>query len=382
MNYILTLTGLSQSVSISASQIMLGVMTVWSLWVIYKEGDLSIFRSRMFLLIAAVFISAALTAVFAPDLENKMKSVKNFWIMAYIPVSMFAVTSRDSLRTVTLSAVTGGIIAAVYGITEFYTSYDSLRHFNRADGFFSHPLTYGNSLVILITVSVFAVISKNITSRKEKLFHLSGASVMFAALLLSGSRGPMLSLIVTVCLMVVPLFGKKSLAIGAGVILVCAVALSFSDTLQERYSDFNKSEFTDSTTSFGTRIVLWETSLKIVRDNPVFGIGYGNFKKYVDKYNNEPLASKAHSHNSYLYQAVIYGLTGLAALLLLLGGIAQELIKASRKKIQYAYPVLAAFVTFLLCGLTEYNLGDSEVAMLMWLLAGSVMGVMFNGDSA
>ncbi|MGE4498115.1 MAG: O-antigen ligase family protein [Deferribacterales bacterium] len=381
MNYILPLTGFSQSISISASQIMLGVMIVWCMWTIYKEGDLSIFRSRIFIFIAAVFASAVLTALFAPDLDNKIKSIKNFWILAYIPAAMFAVTGRDSLRAVALSASAGGAVSAVYGIAEFYAAYGTLHHFNRADGFFSHSLTYGNSLVILISLSVFAALSRNITNRKEKLFHICAAVLMFAALLLSGSRGPMLSLIVTICVMMIPLFGKKGLAAAAGIIIICAAALTFSGSLQERYDDFNKSEFADSKSSFGTRIVLWQTSLKIIRDNPVFGIGYGNFKKYVDKYNSKPISSRAHSHNSYLYQAVIYGLTGLTALLILLGGIARELIKASKRNIHYAYPVLAAFVAFLLCGMTENNMGDSEVAMLIWLLTGSVMGVMFNGDS-
>ncbi|MCD8491105.1 MAG: hypothetical protein LRY51_03960 [Geovibrio sp.] len=96
------------------------------------------------------------------------------------------------------------------------------------------------------------------------------------------------------------------------------------------------------------------------------------FRKNVRKYTDKPLASMAHAHNSYLHHAAIYGLTGLTALLLFLGAIGQELAKAVKRRIPYSYGVLAAFLVFLLCGLTENNLGDSEVAMLMWLLSGSI----------
>ena len=377
MNYILALTGFSQSVSISATQILLGIMIIWTTWIIYKEGDFSLFKSRMFIFFCILYGSVLLTFLFTENQFEHTKSLRNFWGMAFLFTAMFLVTDTEKLRTVILSVIAGGCFAGVYAIYEYF-----FMDVGRVNGFMTHALTFGNTIVIILILCLFTVIDNKFKSRYDRLLCCTALPVMFSALLLSGSRGPLLSLPLAIAVMLVARYKTKGLVYSLVLCTLFTAAAFTVPSLSERFGKIFSAEYRVSNSSIGTRVVLWETSVKIIRDNPVFGVGYGNFQKNVRKYTDKPLASMAHAHNSYLHHAAIYGLTGLTALLLFLGAIGQELAKAVKRKIPFSFGVLAAFLVFLLCGLTENNLGDSEVAMLMWLLAGSVMGITFNGDSA
>ena len=377
MNYILTLAGFSQSISISASQILLGVMIISSLWFIYKEGDFEIFKTRLFVCFCLLYVSIGLSLFFAETIPVLSKSAKSFWGMSYLFTAMLLVTDKEKLRLIMNSIVAGGAFAASYAIIQYFF-FDT----ERAIGFMTHALTFGNSIVMIAVLCLFTITENRFESRSEKIFFYTALPLLIISLVLSGSRGPILALPMTAAILLIIKFRFKGLAyaclLGAAVIAV----IVFTPSINERFSRIISDEYKVSSSSIGTRIVLWQTSLKIIRDNPVFGIGYGNFRKNVDKYNNKPLGSKAHAHNSFLQQAVSYGLTGLTVLMIFFGVLWQEIMKTVKRKIPYSYGVLAAFIAFLICGLTENNLGDSEVAMLMWLLSGSVIGIMFNGDSA
>ncbi|HIU63938.1 MAG TPA: O-antigen ligase family protein, partial [Candidatus Avacidaminococcus intestinavium] len=69
------------------------------------------------------------------------------------------------------------------------------------------------------------------------------------------------------------------------------------------------------------RVYIWERTLKIIGDEPVLGVGVGNFEKVFtsDKYKptagRENTSSQPHPHNMFLYSLVETGIVGTCGLL-------------------------------------------------------------------
>lgn len=71
--------------------------------------------------------------------------------------------------------------------------------------------------------------------------------------------------------------------------------------------------------SVGLRLEFAKTSLAIIADHPVLGVGTGGFSKaYADKVRNTASPPTRNPHNEYLLIAVQIGLIGVAAMLYLL----------------------------------------------------------------
>lgn len=75
-----------------------------------------------------------------------------------------------------------------------------------------------------------------------------------------------------------------------------------------------------STTSIGQRLEFYRNSLKIVRENPLLGVGTGGFPEaYRRQVAGTAMAPTRNPHNEYLMMAVQLGLVGLGLLLYLFG---------------------------------------------------------------
>ena len=78
----------------------------------------------------------------------------------------------------------------------------------------------------------------------------------------------------------------------------------------------------DSTTSEGTgeRLLIWGSSLELVKEHPLFGVGTGDVKdvlmqKYKEKGITNALLQRLNAHNQYLQTTIALGFFGLLVLL-------------------------------------------------------------------
>jgi O-antigen ligase len=120
------------------------------------------------------------------------------------------------------------------------------------------------------------------------------------------------------------------------------------------------------------RYYMWQAGLDMILDKPVFGQGPGMILVEYPRYRwaeaTHPM--QPHLHNNLMQFAAERGLPGLAFLLWwAIVALATALREARRSEAGWpAAGALAALVAVFVAGLFEYNLGDSEVLMLLLLL--------------
>ncbi len=242
----------------------------------------------------------------------------------------------------------------------------------RASGFFSHYVTYAEVLQILISLAL-GMAWRTVGRQRWWLWGL--ALLLLLALGLTLSRGPTGGLIVSVGVMLYLLWrdgavGTQRVVIGlaiAGILLSSALAYAYA---MRRIAVVDPREG-----SLFWRLVVWQEGIGLVAKHPWFGIGRHSDRLHAAEwglYAHGDLPP-GHFHNTYLQVAVWYGLPALTAYIWLLLAYVGQLLRRMRDGI--ALGALGALAGFAASGMAHFNLGDGEVAMMLWFVVGIALGM-------
>jgi O-antigen ligase len=137
------------------------------------------------------------------------------------------------------------------------------------------------------------------------------------------------------------------------------------------------------------RLLVWKSSINMFKDRPLTGVGWECYRKAYPAYMikkegvhwvNFRKRVFSHAHSNFLNIAAETGIFGLAAFLWVLISIvisSANIYRNTRDKMlkTTALSCLAVFLVFFISGVTEYNFGDSEVAMLFYFLLGITFAI-------
>jgi O-antigen ligase len=203
-------------------------------------------------------------------------------------------------------------------------------------------------------------------------------AVMVSALLLSLSRGGLVSLVLASTLVLLLLgLGRK---LGRWEIMVLAVVVAVGITLflwigpGPALENFRRAESVQNEPSFMHRVLVWEASLGIVRDFPAMGTGLGTFPRaFLHYYPPGTQRAWSQAHNDYielitgvgLVGALVAGIAFLVLIVKLLGPLVGR--RSIREKFIY-YGLVAGILSLLCHSLIDFNLQVPSNAVLFIVL--------------
>jgi len=171
--------------------------------------------------------------------------------------------------------------------------------------------------------------------------------------------------------------GRRRWLALVAVVLLGAVALASSGTVRHRLSvavqEFQTAKTSPVETSMGLRVVIWETTARLLERHPVLGYGVGGFapayaQEIHQHYTGWQAAEAKDTHNQYLRVWVEAGIPGLLALLVFIAGVLRQ-----RGGQPFAAAGHALFVAWLATSLFNSHLQTFAESHLLAVLVGALL---------
>ena len=290
------------------------------------------------------------------------------WIWRFMPfvVVIFLLNNYFDAKKVMLTGFAGIKLTSVYAV------YQGLSGMSRANGFYGHPMTLGGWLCIFLPLFLIEFFERRLLG---KYYWLAGLAfcICSAGLVFNATRGAWLAVaIVSAVLLIYYMFkSKRNLAVSIIFVALISTVLVNNPKFMHRLDtidDFNKYQ------SNTERILIWQSAWNMFKDHPVLGVGLGQYtknyqQKYISPEAKEP--KLGHAHNNFMQMLAENGIVGFAGFVIMFGYIIfKNLITWVKVKNVYALMIVSAMVCLLLQGFTEYNVGNSAVIKMYWLILG------------
>jgi hypothetical protein len=242
-------------------------------------------------------------------------------------------------------------------------------------GYFGKSIIESNFLLITILLSI-TVLSFSCFSQSTLLFmvwtlglyafsstrKVANISLLAACLCTNLKRGPWIGVGTTFLYL---MFRWRPKLVLPSIVMITALAMSIPQVrnrLLEGQRDFN---------IVGGRKIMWQIGGELTQQYPM-GIGFGNSRE-LRQFSYEIPPQHRHFHNNFLNIAVETGWPGILIFVTWVGTILTAMSGLN------GFPL--ALLSNQIAGLVEYNFGDSEILMILFVCLGIYLGERKNATS-
>ena len=370
--------------SIALAQISLGLsLLTFCGWVIMIRRLPENLGPRPLYIAIGVYIGwQVISSLAGTSPLSSITALREEWLFIILPLGIL-LGRRQTTRSRLLTALAVGVLLiGIYGIIQHFTGVHWFKSSGpptaggnyRLTGNFSHPLTYG---YFVATSSVFLLNYFIGSFRNQSL----GTRILFATATLTSltatalcmSRGPLLAL--GIGLIVTGLMHRQFILIATTLLLAITLAWIVAPKMVTEFESRLINDLNQE--SRGGRLYIWNMSGRIIIDDPITGVGPGNFSQaYSNQLQAEasPHVNMGHAHNDFLNLAATIGIPGLILYLSIWGIVMVQLWRrlrntsGSSESHALATAALIASVVFCAGSMTEAAFADEELRQLITAL--------------
>ena len=324
----------------------------------------------------ALFVAAALISLMASEVMRV--SLRDLRTLILEPVMAFYLAAwllrrPGHIKLLLAALLMGGTAAAILGLYQyFFTSHViAVEGARRILGPYSSPNELGLYLGRVIPMTLAFVIF----TPSYRPFASAALVALTAAQLLTFSVGAWIGtlLAVAVVVMLWRVRAIVALAAAAAALAVASLPLLHSDRVASHLSLTQGTSF--------IRVQLWESSLMMIRDHPILGVGMDNFLyQYRSRYMLPDAAAEpnlSHPHNLVLNFWLEMGILGLVAALWItikLVRLWRELWRAELAPWERAAlaGIAGAMVDMVTHGMVDNSYFLVDMAFFFWLASGVI----------
>ncbi|HLJ68832.1 MAG TPA: O-antigen ligase family protein [Chloroflexota bacterium] len=357
-----------------------------------RRLDAARVRHSPFLAPAALFLLAgALSTLAAADQHLALREYREVILEPVVWFGLLlAVQTRASRWVASFAALLGaGLAASVLAVAQLVTGQDLTRvsgsSLPRVKALYGSADNLG--LLLDRVVPVWLSVALFARRRAELLLAGIAGALLLVTLFFTFSRGAWFATALAAGALLWRLSWGRRLAVA--VLLLAALALAFEArsvalTLRNGHSH-----------TVQQRLYVWQSSLRMIRDHPVFGVGPDNFLTYYaptrsqDRWQRECAPGKgymvaaagdepclSHPHNVVLDFWLSTGVLGLTSFLWLQAVFWRESVRAYRRLGGVMQLLLAGAMAAMLASLAHGLVDNSyfleDLAIFFWLLCGFV----------
>jgi len=308
----------------ASSEIAFAILFIWSLIYCYqyKLTPLSYRSSKIILATCGGYFIISLLSILLSDISlyafKRLGTSIHFLAAPWVSVLF---VNNINLKTLNYSIKIGAILAGSIALIQFF-------HINIRSHGVVNAIFFGN---IALLLSFFSLINIHQETRLQKIFSLLSFVLGFTAVILSLSRGAWISIPFLSILLLFIWYKKSTISFKLFwmfifISMITIIGTSFLPQVNSRLNTMQKEINTfeeNNLTSIGRRIILWETAIKAISEQPLKGFGLHKSKEVISTFIDNPDLRKEilihpHFHNQYLIELVGKGIVGLISLLFLI----------------------------------------------------------------
>jgi len=326
-SYLVILLGLSLPLSISVSTIILGLILL--LWIV--EGNFIkkyqiIKHNPIIYTFIAFFMLQVLGLLWTSDLKWGQHIIGKEWRIL-LPLVLITIVKKEHIKYYIFSFLLAMSISEFLSYLIFFKIIPPILNASIYDPtpFITH-VSYNPLLAFSIFLLAYLTFfKKNYTNFPEKVISIIFMLTMSANMFITGGRAGQVGFF-TMFVVFIFLYFRRNLT-NAFLIIVITIPLLFtlaynSSTIFQDRVDMavkNSKNFKDDpNTSVGLRLTFLTNSLEIIKHNPIFGVGTGDFPsayQKINKKNTPTVIPPSQPHNMYILEMVQFGIFGLISLL-------------------------------------------------------------------
>jgi hypothetical protein len=310
------------------------------------------------------------------------------WARLWVVVTYFGVFwwLRDRSHAVRLIRVLviAAVVVGAYGIVQHFTGADWYRMLLGREtevrprdagssgyaviGFFGSYLTFAHTMLVPFACALALAL-------RGRALGAVAATVLVVAIVFSTARGAWIAVVAASAVLLVLAGVARRPRVLAAAVVAAGLAFAVAPDLRS-----HALHMLDLDGANAGRVAIYRANLDIVREHPVFGLGFGRYQRAARPYYAaHPAADRrSHAHSNPLQIAAEAGLVGLTAFGLLFAAVLLRgwtaVVRAcGADEWSAAAGTWTALVAFLVGGLTQYSFGDNEVALAMWFALAMLM---------
>ena len=366
--------------SIAGAQTVLILGLVAWLFKIILSGRTNFARTPLNLAILLYVVTMVISVIFSPFKLNSLLALKEEWLLLAFFLVVNNIKRETEVENLLTILILISTLVGIYAIWQHYAGMDLYRHKlleSKGEvfislGLFDHHLTFGGYyMLVFLLASTFLIYHKR--SGLLRILDFAAPALLGLSLVFSYARSAWFGALTGIVALGLLKGGRFVYFMIAGVLVVCVLVFVIEPTSLDRIKEIDLSK--DRPES--TRVRLWQTSIKMIKAKPIWGVGLGNFGQLFDRYRVEGIYdTTCHPHNDFLNVAVNSGLLGLLAYLsiwaVFLHSSIKSVLKKKRNGFGYGMQMggIVAIVAFLFAGLFQCYYTDAEVNMLIMFILG------------
>lgn len=371
----LIILSLCLNISISLSQIALGVLLLCLIIYVIDNKYNILTKDIYFTLFAFYWLSAILSTFLGSEYAALGKGLTSPWPMLIFFTSIYFI-DKKYLPYIVLAFAVGLFVMTLSGYYYYIrfgeTDYRFFRSHSLAGGYMmtAHLLSIG----IIFLASI--ILSKLERNKYIIIFYIIVMLTSLHVLLITATRMPLIAVIAVISLMLVVKLRWKGVIAAFLILLSAFIYVITDDYMLARFDNFFAS-FNEPLSSNGWRLLLWKNGIEVFKEYPLFGIGVNAYEAFMTPVmpENNIFLPLSHAHNSFLMHLITFGIAGFITFCLFYGKIVFDLVKNIFKS-SYAFCGAAVMAGYFIEALTEYNTGLSMSSMQALFLTGIMIGIM------
>jgi len=327
-------------------------------WLFFGIKDRLFFNNRIWIPVLMIFFGVTISTWFSNDIEISAGIWKGWFVipLLFFIVLLNSIKTKEHVKNIIISLTFSGLFVSLIAL--YYWFNGVLTYDGRLQGFYLSPnyLAMYLSPILILSLYLFSFVKNKILKTLLIINYLLLISIIY----LTYSYGAWVGFLFALIFLLIQKKDKKMILIFLSLFILILI-LQIPTQKFQGFIDF-------SYPSLESRIIIWQSSWEIIKDNALIGIGPGMFQKYYLDYQVNfapyPEWSVPQPHNIFLafwLQAGLLGLVGFFWLLI-------SFFKKIEPKQILSSILIGTMIYILIHGMVDTTYWKNDLSIIFWLI--------------